>query len=186
MFRIIRSRALRGLRESAAESDKAAVESDLAAQTYSDEAEKWYEKYADESARADRAEACAESLSTELEQQVAGLTAVVRQTSRERDDARAEAEASREQVLLDAEDRVALRMLLRTVRRQAARADRVYVLYRKGELHSVHLSQESAEESAEAEGAPRSGWTKGTPGAAMPPAVEVAWQVQALPLGGCR
>ncbi|MFP8886815.1 hypothetical protein [Streptomyces mangrovi] len=97
---------------------------------------------------------------------------------------RAELETLRAQHLLDAEDRVALRALLRTVRKQADRSDRVWVLFRHGELHSVHASVEAAEEAAEAEGAPRSGWTSHTPGAALPPAAEVAWRVQSLPLGG--
>lgn len=103
----------------------------------------------------------------------------------ERGAARAEGElaALRAQVLLDTEDRAVLRALLRTARRQQ-RADRVYVLFRRGALHSVHVSMEAAEAAAEAEGAPRSGWTTHPAGAAMPPAAEVTWRVQPLPLGG--
>ncbi|MEU7566350.1 hypothetical protein AB0A99_10085 [Streptomyces fradiae] len=96
-----------------------------------------------------------------------------------------ELETLRAQNYLDTEDRAVLRMLLRTARKQA-RADRVYVLFHRGVLHSVHASLEAAEAAAEAEGAPRSGWTTHAPGAAMPPAAEVVWRVQPLPLGGTR
>lgn len=94
-----------------------------------------------------------------------------------------ELETLRAQSLLDTEDRQALRMLLRTTRKQNSRAERVYVLFHHGRLHSVHPTVEAAESAAEAEGAPRSGWTTCTPGAAMPPACEVTWRVQPLPLG---
>ncbi|RCG20775.1 hypothetical protein DTL70_21105 [Streptomyces diacarni] len=102
------------------------------------------------------------------------------------DTARLEGElgALRAQSLLDNEDRQALRMLLRIARKQ--RADRVYVLFHHGELHSVHATLEAAESTAEAEGADRSGWTTHTPGAALPPASEVSWRVQPLPFGGAR
>ncbi|MEU3065041.1 hypothetical protein [Streptomyces subrutilus] len=118
-----------------------------------------------------------------------GLLAVIRQVTAERDAARTErdaarteVEAARAQVLLDAEDRVALRALLRTARRQSATADRVYVLYRYGALHSLHRSMEAAEQAAEAEGAPRGGWTASRPGAALPSAAEVNWRIQPLAL----
>ncbi|WP_329356951.1 hypothetical protein [Streptomyces anulatus] len=91
-------------------------------------------------------------------------------------------EILRAQQLLDTEDRAALRALLRTARRQTRQADRVFVLFRHGALHSLHATQEAAEAAAEAEGAPRSGWTALKPGAALPPASEVTWRVQALPL----
>ncbi|MFF3190529.1 hypothetical protein [Streptomyces misionensis] len=87
----------------------------------------------------------------------------------------------RTQQHLDAEDRVALRMLLRTARKQMAARDQVYVLFRRGELHSIHASQESAEGAAEAEGASRDGWVAFASGASVPPAAEVAWRVQRLP-----
>ncbi|MFE2768774.1 hypothetical protein ACFXGD_21495 [Streptomyces albidoflavus] len=125
--------------------------------------------------------------------QIEDLRAVVQRVTRERDDARAErdqehaeVEAARAQVLLDAEDRVALRALLRTARRQSRALDRVHVLFRRGALHSIHASADSAEGAAEAEGAPRSGWTSLGPGAAMPPAAEVPWRIQPLPLGGVQ
>ncbi|MFI0873042.1 hypothetical protein ACH4TM_01305 [Streptomyces parvus] len=94
-----------------------------------------------------------------------------------------ELEALRAQVLLDTEDRQALRTLLRATRKQNQRADRVYVLFHRGRLHSVHPTVEAAEIAAEAEGAPRSGWTTHTPGVALPPACEVTWRVQPLPFG---
>ncbi|MGK5497555.1 hypothetical protein [Streptomyces sp. URMC 125] len=96
---------------------------------------------------------------------------------------RAELETLRAQHLLDTEDRATLRALLRTARKQAAR-NHVYALFRHGQLHSLHATTEAAEEAAEAEGAPREGWTTLKPGAALPPAAEVAWRVQPLPLGG--
>ncbi|WP_030700936.1 MULTISPECIES: hypothetical protein [unclassified Streptomyces] len=94
-----------------------------------------------------------------------------------------ELETLRAQSLLDTEDRQALRTLLRTTRKQNQRAERVYVLFHHGRLHSVHPTVEAAEIAAEAEGAPRSGWTTHTPGAALPPACEVTWRVQPLPFG---
>ncbi|KOU78988.1 MULTISPECIES: hypothetical protein [unclassified Streptomyces] len=102
----------------------------------------------------------------------------------ERDKLRAELDAARAQVLLDAEDRVALRMLLRSVRKQAAPVDRVYALFHRGTLLSLHRSVEAAERAAEAEGAPRDGWTAHQPGAAFPPACEVTWRVQPLTVQG--
>ncbi|AXQ57795.1 hypothetical protein ACQRET_20335 [Streptomyces koyangensis] len=129
----------------------------------------------------------------ESEAQIEDLRAVVQQVTRERDDARAEqdqeraeVEAARAQVLLDAEDRVVLRALLRTARRQDARATRVYALFRSGALHSVHATADAAEAAAETEGAPRSGWTSLGPGAATPSAAEVPWRIQPLPLGGVQ
>ncbi|WP_406189007.1 hypothetical protein OH791_14830 [Streptomyces anulatus] len=94
-----------------------------------------------------------------------------------------ELETLRAQSLLDTEDRQALRTLLRTTRKQNSRADRVYVLFHHGNLHSIHPTVEAAEIAAEAEGAPRSSWTTHTPGAALPPAREVTWRVQPLPFG---
>ncbi|MEV7050691.1 hypothetical protein [Streptomyces anulatus] len=94
-----------------------------------------------------------------------------------------ELETLRAQSLLDTEDRQALRTLLRTTRKQNSRDQRVYVLFHHGRLHSVHPTAEAAEIAAEAEGAPRSGWTTHTHGAALPPAREVTWRVQPLLFG---
>jgi hypothetical protein len=147
----------------------------------------------EECARVESIETEALSLRTDLETQEQGYLAVIKQTAQERDAARAEAEAARKQVedalaqvLLDAEDRVALRALLRTARKQAKALDRVFVLFRYGALHSIHASMDAAEIAAEAEGAPRSGWTSQPPGAASPPADQVAWRVQPLKLGGAE
>ena len=96
--------------------------------------------------------------------------------------ARGEHETLRAQHLLDTEDRVTLRMLLRTTRRQAHPLDRVYVLFQHGRLHSVHATRDAAEITAEAEGAPRSGWSSDAPGAALPPAADVLWRIQPLTL----
>ncbi|GGZ96834.1 hypothetical protein GCM10010371_65950 [Streptomyces subrutilus] len=118
-----------------------------------------------------------------------GLREVIRQVTAARDAARAELdaarielEAARAQVLLDAEDRVALRALLRMARKQHGHADRVYALYRYGALHSLHRSMEVAEQAAEAVHPPRGGWTASRPGAALPPAAEVDWRIQPLAL----
>jgi septal ring factor EnvC (AmiA/AmiB activator) len=98
-----------------------------------------------------------------------------------------ELEALRAHSLLDTEDRQALRMLLRTVRKQSGRADRVYVLYRFGDLHSVHVTRDAAEIAAEAEGAPRDGWTSSTTCCASEsPAAEIPWRIRPVPLGGTR
>lgn len=90
----------------------------------------------------------------------------------------------RSQHHLDSEDRATLRALLRTARKQAARANRVYLLLRNGALHSVHATAEAAEAAAKAEGAPPGGWTTLAPGAPLPPASETPWWVQSPSLGG--
>ncbi|MFG3316074.1 hypothetical protein ACGF0C_29310 [Streptomyces albidoflavus] len=135
-------------------------------------------------ARAETAEAAGVALRAELDDTHDTMTTLAAEHAAELEAARAELEVSRAQVLLDAEDRVALRALLRTARRQSRALDRVYVLFRRGALHSLHASADSAEAAAEAEGAPRRGWTAHTPGAALPAAAEVDWRIQALPLGG--
>ncbi|MEU9764008.1 hypothetical protein ACWDRB_67710 [Nonomuraea sp. NPDC003707] len=116
------------------------------------------------------------------------LTAARDDLTAARDDlahARGELDALRAQQLLDTEDRQALRTLLRVARKQADRADRVYVLLHFGELHSVHATRDAAESAAEAEGAPRDGWTSSTTCCATPSAAaEVPWRIRTLPLGG--
>ncbi|MFJ2186296.1 hypothetical protein ACIOJG_37435 [Streptomyces anulatus] len=112
-----------------------------------------------------------------------------KQLAAARDDlarAQGELDALRPQHLLDTEDRVALRTLLRTARRQEARADRVHVLYHHGQLHSVHATRDAAEIAAESEGADRDGWT--SPRASDVPShvYEVAWRIQALTLGSVK
>ncbi|MEU3447229.1 hypothetical protein AB0H29_08360 [Streptomyces thermolilacinus] len=165
MFTLVRTRTLRALRADLKTAETLAA----AARDEADQQRQAAEMATDAATRAELA-------IEELHERLARAHA---DTGR----AEGELEALRAQTLLDTEDRAVLRMLLRTARKQA-RADRVYVLFFRGVLHSVHASMEAAEAAAEAEGAPRSGWTSHTPGAAMPPAVDVRWRVQPLPLGG--
>ncbi|OII61319.1 hypothetical protein BJP40_05980 [Streptomyces sp. CC53] len=141
-----------------------------------------------ETARQDRDQARAEAAAA-TDSAIRAETAVEHQQHRldrahtERGRAEGELDALRAQVLLDTEDRAALRALLRATRKQQP-ADRVWVLFHHGHLHSIHATNEAAEAAAEAEGASPAGWTSHRPGAALPPAAEVAWRVQPLPLGG--
>lgn len=98
--------------------------------------------------------------------------------------ARAEGELAvlRTQAHLDAEDRVALRMLLRSVRKQMADRGKVAVLLRHGEILSVHATPEDAEAAAVAKGAPPEGWERVAPGTPLPPAADVSWRVTVLPV----
>ncbi|MFE4660912.1 hypothetical protein ACFRFJ_30000 [Streptomyces hydrogenans] len=123
----------------------------------------------------------------ETDVQYAGLHAVIRQVTAERDDARAEAaaalaevEEARAQVLLDAEDRVALRALLRIAKKGADPLSTVFALFESGRLHSVHLSRDDAHAAAEARGAAPGGWVPGTE--CSVPMEDVAWRVEPLPL----
>ncbi|GAA3753907.1 hypothetical protein [Streptomyces tremellae] len=154
MFRVIRAGTLRALREAVETAERAAAQAE---QTADHTAELRADDHYDH-----------EQQITELRKQL--------------DEALADRQAAYAETLLDAEDRVALRMLLRTARKQAARQERVYALFQRGQLHSIHVTQEAAELAAEAEGAARSGWSAFPPGAALPPATEVLWRVQALPL----
>ncbi|KUJ69724.1 MULTISPECIES: hypothetical protein [Streptomyces] len=87
--------------------------------------------------------------------------------------------------LLDAEDRVVLRMLLKTARRHNDRADRVHVLFRHGRLHGVYATRDAAEIAAEAEGATRDGWAPLTTSFTAPaPDTEIPWRIEALRLKG--
>lgn len=167
MISICRTRTLRALRTSLSDAEAAASSARAEAAGHRQDVEVVTDS-------ANRAEASA-----------AELRAALARTTAEAARAEGELQALRAQALLDTEDRAALRMLLNITRKQS-RAARVYVLFRRGELHSVHPTIEAAEAAAEAEGAPRSGWTNHTPGAAFPPAVEVDWRVQPLPLGGAR
>ncbi|MEU0060731.1 hypothetical protein [Streptomyces sp. NPDC006334] len=98
--------------------------------------------------------------------------------------ARAEGELAvlRAQTHLDAEDRIVLRMLLRTVRNQTVDRRKIAVLLRRGELHSAHATPEAAEAAAVADGAPPEGWVTVAPGTPLPPAADVLWRVTVLPL----
>ena len=168
MIAVVRTRTLNALRSGVSQAEAETA----AARAESEQRRKEGEVAADS---ADRAELAVEELRAALARSTANAARL-----------EGELETLRAQSLLDTEDRQALRTLLRTTRKQSAKADRVYVLFRHGELHSVHASVEAAEFAAEAEGADRSGWTSHMPGAALPPASEVVWRVQPLRLRGTR
>ncbi|MDX3490605.1 hypothetical protein [Streptomyces sp. ID05-18] len=165
MIALIRTRTLNALRDSLTEAETEAEAARV-------EAELCLEQSGNLLNSVERAEDEAEELR-------AALTRAITDAAR----LEGELETLRAQSLLDTEDRQALRTLLRATRRQNSRADRVYVLFHHGNLHSVHPTVEAAEIAAEAEGAPRSNWTTHTPGAVLPPACEVTWRVQPLPFG---
>lgn len=165
MITLIRTRTLNALRTDL-------TEAETEAEAARSEAEKCLEQSGNLLNSVERAEDEAEELR-------AALTRATTNAAR----LEGELETLRAQSLLDTEDRQALRTLLRITRRQNSRADRVYVLFHHGRLHSIHPTVEAAEIAAEAEGAPRSSWTTHTPGAALPPACEVTWRVQPLPFG---
>ncbi|WP_338671607.1 hypothetical protein V1460_01300 [Streptomyces sp. SCSIO 30461] len=166
MITLVRTRTLNTLRTSLAEAENESAAARNETEQHRHEAE----------LATDSAIRAAETVVEELHAALARAAA---------DMARLEGElnALRAQSLLDTEDRQALRTLLRITRKQRASTDRVYVLFHRGHLHSLHPSMEGAELAAEAEGAPRSGWTAHTPGAAQPAACEVLWRIQPLPLG---
>ncbi|WPW30712.1 hypothetical protein P6B95_27290 [Streptomyces atratus] len=169
MITVVRTRTLHTLRADIFEAETATA----AARAESEQHRKESEIAADSAIRAEIA----------LEELRAALARTTAHAAR----LEGELETLRAQSLLDTEDRQALRTLLRTTRKQNARADRVYVLYRFGELHSVHATRDTAEIAAEAEGAPRDGWTSSTTCCASPsPASEVPWRIQPVPLGGTR
>ncbi|MFB8044167.1 hypothetical protein ACFC8F_23135 [Streptomyces hydrogenans] len=144
-----------------------------------------------------RAELVVEELAKEIERLKAeqrelhsGLHAVIKTVTAERDEARAEAEGgraeveeARAQVLLDAEDRVVVRALLRTARKQAAKPEQVVVLFKDGTVHSLHTSRDAAEAAAEEEGVARDGWVNPL-GSGMPPVLETGWCIRTFRLGG--
>lgn len=175
MIAVVRTSTLRALRDSVSGAEAEAATARAEAVAARAEAEQCLEQSGNLLDVASRAEDGAEDLRAALARATVDVARL-----------EGELETLRAQSLLDTEDRQALRMLLRITRKQSARADRVYVLFRRGQLHSVHATPEAAESAAEAEGAPRSGWTAHTPGAALPPASEVLWRVQPLPLGGIR
>ncbi|MFF4771073.1 hypothetical protein ACFY1V_31650 [Streptomyces sp. NPDC001255] len=192
MYRLIRGSRLAALETAAAEQDESAAEiARLHATTTKLEQDARRTDNAFDAQLRTQAEAIAERLEAVRERDAARaerdqLGAERTQLVAEAEQLREELAAARAQVLLDAEDRVALRALLRTARRQENRANRVYVLFRYGALHSVHATNDAAEEAAEAEGAERSGWTSPAPGAALPSATEISWRIQPLPLGTSR
>ncbi|MFE2941013.1 hypothetical protein ACFXKG_18410 [Streptomyces sp. NPDC059255] len=159
MFRIIRTKNLAALRadRDQAHADLAALQAEAAALRTGAE-------------RATDSAIRAELLTGELREQLATATAGA---------ARVEGELSalRTQQLLDTEDRAVLRALLRNARKQ--QLDRVYVLFRNGDLHSVHISPATAEDTAEKEGA-SSTWTVRE--TARPSAEPAPWSIGRFPL----
>ncbi|MET9762087.1 hypothetical protein ABZ016_24025 [Streptomyces sp. NPDC006372] len=166
MIRIVRTKTLRTLHAGLTEAETATASARAEAEQHRKEA-----RTAADSAI--RAETALEDLRTEHARTV---------TSAARNEG--ELETLRAQVLLDTEDRAALRMLLRTARKTATAQQHVFVLMRRGELHSVHPSREDAEKAAERDGAHPDGWlTQGAPGTDCH-ATEVAWRIQPMPLAG--
>ncbi|SCF79653.1 hypothetical protein [Streptomyces sp. Ncost-T10-10d] len=170
MIAVVRTRTLHALRASRSEAETATA----AARA---EAEQHQLEGALATDSAIRAESAVEELRAALARTIADAARL-----------EGEVETLRAQSLLDTEDRQALRMLLRTTRKQSTRADRVYVLYRLGEMHSVHATRDAAEIAAEAEGAARDGWTSSTTccDGFPAPASEVPWRIRPVPLGGTR
>ncbi|MFI9422554.1 hypothetical protein ACIG54_03220 [Streptomyces achromogenes] len=167
MIAIVRPRTLRALRTGLCEAEAATA----AARAEAEQHRKDSEIVTDSAIRAEIA--------------VEELRAALARTTADAARLEGELETLRAQSLLDTEDRQALRTLLRIIRKQNTRTDRVYVLYRFGELHSVHATRDAAEIAAEAEGAPRDGWTSPTTCCVSPlPASDVPWRIQPLPLGG--
>jgi hypothetical protein len=182
VIRIMTARRLRALEEEATQAGQERDEAKAEAGTAADSAI--------------RAELVVEELVKEIERLKAaktelhsGLHAVIRTVTAERDEARAaveagrtEVEEARAQVLLDAEDRVALRALLRMAKKQAAAPARVSVLFEKGSIHSLHASREAAELTAEAEGVSREGWLSHGHGEGARPVLETGWSIRTYSL----
>jgi hypothetical protein len=164
MISIVRTRTLRALRADITEAETAAQDARANAEKHQQDAQT-------ATTSAIRAETALEDLRAEH----ARLATAAARTA-------GELETLRAQQLLDTEDRAVLRKLLRTARKTAVAQQRVFVLMRRGELHSVHPSREEAEKAAEREGAHRDGWlTHGAPTAL--PASEVLWRIQPMPIG---
>ncbi|MGW2896825.1 hypothetical protein ACWDAO_19965 [Streptomyces sp. NPDC001212] len=162
MIAIVRTRTLRALRAGIADAETAAEAARAETEQHRQEAETATDS-------AIRAETALEDLRTRT------ATSVGRTEG--------ELETLRAQVFLDTEDRAALRMLLRTTRKTAV-PQRVFVVLKRGELHSVHGTREAAEKAAERDGAHPDGWfTQGGPGTHCP-ASEVQWCIQPMPLAG--
>ncbi|WP_381562927.1 hypothetical protein [Streptomyces eurythermus] len=166
MIAIVRTRTLRALRTDLAAADSAAETARVLAEQHRRDAETATDS-------AIRAETALEELRAAHARSIA-------------DGARAEGElkALRAQALLDTEDRAALRMLLRQARKTTTAQQRVFVLLKRSQFHSVHTTREDAEKAAEREGAHPDGWlTHGAPGTNVP-ASEVLWRIQPVPLKG--
>lgn len=165
MIAIIRTRTLRALRTALAETETAAQDARNDAEHRRREAQTATDS-------AIRAETALEDLRAE---HARSITTAARTEG--------ELETLRAQHLLDTEDRAALRMLLRQARKTTAAQQRVFVLLKRDQFHSVHPTREDAEKAAELEGAHRDGWmTHGAPGTDVP-GTEVTWRIQPTPLG---
>ncbi|MFE6426759.1 hypothetical protein ACFVOB_14975 [Streptomyces rochei] len=165
MITIVRTSTLRALRAGATEAESAAEAARTEAETHRQEAQT-------ATASATRAETALEDLRAKHAE---ATVAIAR--------AKGELDTLRAQQLLDTEDRAALRMLLRTARKTATTPPHVFVLMRRGALHSVHTTREAAEDAAEREGAHPDGWlTHGAPGTDCP-ASAVLWRIQPMPIG---
>lgn len=126
------------------------------------------------------------SLADDDAQRIGTLHTSLKELDEDHTELRKQLRAAQEQVLLDHEDRVVLRALLRAARRQEQRdRDTVYLLYRRGELHSVHRSREVAETAAEKDGAVPGGWAPCPPGAQPPSddSVPTGWRIEPVRLG---
>ncbi|MFH9209973.1 hypothetical protein [Streptomyces globisporus] len=168
MIAVVRTRTLHALRASLSGAETAAA----AAQATAEQRQLAGDLAADSAIRA-------ENTVEELRAELGRATAAAARLEGELDTLQA-------QSLLDTEDRQALRMLLRTARKQSSRGDRVYVLFRFGELHSVHATRDAAEIAAEAKGAARDGWTSPTTCCDGALASEIPWRIRPLPLDGTR
>ncbi|GAA2218905.1 hypothetical protein [Streptomyces indiaensis] len=165
MIRIVRTKTLRALQAGITEAEAATASARAEAEQRTNDVRRAADS-------AFRAETALEALRAEHARTV---------TSAARNEG--ELQTLRAQQLLDTEDRAALRLLLRTVRKSAA-AQQVFVLLKHGQFHSVHPSRPDAEKAAEREGAHPDGWlTHGAPGTNVP-ASEVLWRIQPTPLAG--
>ncbi|GAB3127487.1 hypothetical protein GCM10027160_52210 [Streptomyces calidiresistens] len=169
MIRIIRTTALAALHETA---DRAVELEDKLAVARTDHDDARAELDATRAALARARAALTEATATitalttardEAQQHADGLHEVLRQCTRERDAARAEARTARAEVI---------------ELRDALAAAGTVVLLHYGRVHSIHSSQAAAEAAAEVarHGAAPGRWV--TPGevAELPPASEVPWR----------
>jgi hypothetical protein len=127
MIAIVRARTLHNLRAGIADAETATETARIEAEQRRQEAE------------------CAIDSAIRAESVVEELRAALARATADAGRLEGELETLRAQSFLDTEDRQALRMLLRVTRKQNGLADRVYVLFRRGELHSVHATVDAAE-----------------------------------------
>jgi len=168
MIAIVRTRTLRALRASITEAETAAEAARSDAEQHRQDAQTATDS-------AIRAETALEELRAEHAASIAASARI-----------EGELETLRAQQLLDTEDRAVLRLLLRTARKTSAAQQRVYVLLKRGQFHSVHATREDAERAAERDGAHPDGWlTHGAPGTDVP-ASAVLWRIQPVPIASSQ